>query len=117
MRFSLSFGGPAQEGGGGGFLIVSGLVLLLGMPLKPAVGTSMLIISINSLVGFIGHISFSDTFDWRFVSVFTLLAIAGIVAGNFISGKISESKLRSVFGWFLIVMAAWILAQEIYAGL
>lgn len=104
-------------GGGGGFLIVSGLVLLLGMPVKPAVGTSMLIISLNSWVGFIGHITFAQSFDWLFVSLFTLLAMAGIVLGNLLSRAISESKLKTVFGWFLIAMAAWILAQEVYKGL
>ncbi len=104
-------------GGGGGFLIVSALVLLLGMPVKQAVGTSMLIISINSIIGFIGHVSLGADIDWKFISVFTALAIGGIIIGNLISGLFSEARLRKVFGWFLAVMAAYILMQEIIEGL
>ncbi|MDZ4847133.1 MAG: sulfite exporter TauE/SafE family protein [Chitinophagales bacterium] len=104
-------------GGGGGFLIVSALVLLLGMTVKSAVGTSMLIISINSAIGFIGHLSLGKQIDWKFISIFTAIAIGGIVIGNILSGKISETKLRTVFGWFLIVMATSILGMEIYRGM
>lgn len=104
-------------GGGGGFLIVSALVLMLGMTVKSAVGTSMLIISINSAIGFIGQLTLAEPIDWKFLCVFTALAIGGIVMGNVLSGKISETKLRTVFGWFLIVMATYILGMEIYRGL
>lgn len=104
-------------GGGGGFLIVSALVLLLGMSVKSAVGTSMIIISVNSIIGFIGHISLGGDIDWKFISVFTVLAIGGIIIGNLISGLFPESMLRKVFGWFLVVMAAYILMQEIIEGM
>lgn len=104
-------------GGGGGFLIVSALVLLLGMQVKSAVGTSMLIISINSVIGFIGHASLGSAIDWKFISIFTALAIGGIIIGNLISSLFSEGRLRKIFGWFLVVMAAYILMQEIIKGL
>jgi hypothetical protein len=104
-------------GGGGGFLIVSALVLLLGMTVKSAVGTSMVIISINSVIGFAGHASMGTAVDWKFLTTFTALEIAGIIIGNLISGLFSEARLRRIFGWFLIVMAASILGMEIFKGL
>lgn len=104
-------------GGGGGFLIVSALVLMLGMTVKSAVGTSMLIIAINSAIGFIGHLSLGEKIDWKFIFIFTGIAIGGIVTGNILSGKISEAKLRVAFGWFLLAMAAYILGMEVYKGM
>ena len=99
-------------GAGGGFLLIPVLVLLLGLPMKKAIGTSLLIIAINSLTGFL-----SDTglyaIDWPFLLLVTGIAIGGIFIGRGLSHKISGDKLRKGFGWFLLLMALFILVKEI----
>lgn len=99
-------------GAGGGFLIIPALVLLTGLPFKTAVGTSLFIIGINSLMGFLGDV-LNYVIEWRFLLTITSLAIAGIVIGNLFSRKISAQKLRRIFGWFVLFMGTWILIKEI----
>lgn len=99
-------------GAGGGFLIIPALVLLTGLKFKTAVGTSLFIIAINSLIGFIGDV-LNYTIPWEFLLAITSLAIAGILIGNRISKKISATALRKVFGWFVLVMGCWILVKEL----
>lgn len=100
-------------GAGGGFLIIPALVLLTGLPFKTAVGTSLFVIAINSLVGFLGDV-LNTTMDWPFLLSITLLAIGGILIGNRLSRMISQMKLRKMFGWFVLVMGCWILAKELF---
>jgi uncharacterized membrane protein YfcA len=100
-------------GAGGGFLIIPALVLLTGLPFKTAVGTSLFIIAINSLSGFLGDV-FNYSIDWIFLLSITALAIAGIILGNIISKKIKSDKLRIIFGWFILVMGIWILSKELF---
>jgi uncharacterized membrane protein YfcA len=99
-------------GAGGGFLIIPALVLLTGLKFKTAVGTSLFIIAINSLMGFIGDV-LNYEIPWIFLMSITCLAIFGILMGNRISKKISASRLRKSFGWFVLVMGCWILVREI----
>jgi uncharacterized membrane protein YfcA len=99
-------------GAGGGFLIIPALVLLTGLPFKTAVGTSLFIIAINSLMGFLGDV-LNYTMDWSFLLSITSLAIVGILIGNKLSGSISSFKLRKAFGWFVLAMGCWILIREI----
>lgn len=98
-------------GAGGGFLIIPALVFLTGLKFKTAVGTSLFIIAINSLSGFMGDV-FSSSIDWVFLLSITALAVAGIFIGNVYASKISSIKLRKAFGWLTLVMGIWILVKE-----
>jgi uncharacterized protein len=98
-------------GAGGGFLIIPALVLLTGLPFKQAVGTSLFVIAINSLVGFMGDV-FNTAMDWPFLLSITLLAIGGVLIGNKLSGMVSQIQLRKSFGWFVLVMGCWMLVRE-----
>src|SRR5690606_37805821 len=79
-------------GAGGGFLIIPALVLLAKLPMKMAVGTSLLIIAAKSLIGFLGDVS-NQTIDWNFLIVFTALSVIGIFIGSSLSKKINEKAL------------------------
>lgn len=99
-------------GAGGGFLIIPALVFLTGLKFKTAVGTSLFIIAINSLSGFMGDV-FNLTIDWFFLLSITGLAVVGIFAGNIFANKISSFSLRKAFGWLTLLMGVWILVKEV----
>lgn len=101
-------------GAGGGFLIIPALVLLAKMPMKLAVGTSLFIIAAKSLLGFLGDLHGGETIDWTLLFVFTGLSVGGIFIGSFLSKKIEGSKLKSAFGWFVLVMGVYILIKELF---
>tara|TARA_R110002072_G_scaffold287464_2_gene453089 strand:+ start:5540 stop:6343 length:804 start_codon:yes stop_codon:yes gene_type:complete len=98
-------------GAGGGFLIIPALVLLAKLPMKTAVATSLLIIAVKSLIGFIGDIETMEL-DWNFLMVFSLLSIIGIFAGVKLNQLIDGKKLKKAFGWFVFLMAIYILLKE-----
>lgn len=98
-------------GAGGGFLIIPALVNLLKIPIKTAIGTSLIIIAVNSLMGFgfsLGHYPI----QWTFLLTVTLIAIVGIFIGTYLSTKIEGKKLKPAFGWFVLVMGIYILIKE-----
>jgi uncharacterized membrane protein YfcA len=100
-------------GAGGGFLIIPALVMLSKLPMKMAVGTSLLIIAAKSLIGFIGDVqSAAASMDWMLLFVVSALAIVGIFIGNRLSLKINGAKLKKGFGWFVLVMGIYILIKE-----
>lgn len=99
-------------GAGGGFLIIPALVLLTGLPFKTAVGTSLFIIAINSLVGFLGDV-LNYSMDWKLLLSVTALSVIGILIGDRISKKIPALTLRKSFGWFVLIMGCWILFREL----
>lgn len=99
-------------GAGGGFLYVPALVLWAGLPMKKAVGTSLVIITINSIIGFSGDI-FNIEIEWEFLFIFSALTIIGILIGGYLSKFISNMKLKKGFGWFVLVMAVYILYKEL----
>lgn len=99
-------------GAGGGFLIIPALVVFAKMPMKIAVGTSLLIIAIKSLIGFLGDVS-EQEIDWFFLLVFTIFTIVGILIGMYFNKKISAQKLKKGFGWFVLVMGTLIIIKEI----
>lgn len=101
-------------GAGGGFLIIPALVLLAKLPMKKAVATSLLIIAIKSLIGFIGDVE-NLTIDWTFLLSFTGLSIVGIFVGIYLNQFIDGKKLKKAFGWFVLVMGIYILYKEIVA--
>jgi len=86
-------------GAGGGFLIVPALVLMSGLPMSTAVGTSLTIIALKSLLGFIGDIQIGQPIDWRFLTLFTGIVCVGILVGTRLSGKVSARRTKSSFGW------------------
>ncbi len=98
-------------GAGGGFLIIPVLANLLKLPMKAAVGTSLLIISTNSLVGFVFSIAHTAV-HWHFLLTITFIAIAGILIGSFLSAKIEGKKLKPAFGWFVLAMGIYIIIKE-----
>ncbi|HTN45811.1 MAG TPA: sulfite exporter TauE/SafE family protein [Flavipsychrobacter sp.] len=98
-------------GAGGGFLIIPALVNLLKMPMKTAVGTSLLIIAINSLTGFAFSLA-QASIQWTFLISVALIAISGILIGSYLSTKIDGKKLKPAFGWFVLVMGIYILLKE-----
>ncbi len=98
-------------GAGGGFLIIPALVMFSKLPIKTAVGTSLSIIAVNSLIGFIGDLQ-TRTMDWRFLLLFTALAVVGILAGTKLASFVPSKKLKPAFGWFVLVMGVYILAKE-----
>ena len=100
-------------GAGGGFLIIPALVLLSKLPMKQAVGTSLLIIAAKSLIGFTGDLS-NYTMDWKLLLPVTALAIAGIFIGDALSKKIDGNKLKKGFGWFVLVMGVYIIVKELF---
>jgi uncharacterized protein len=99
-------------GAGGGFLIIPALVFLTGLPFKTAVGTSLFIIAINALVGFLGD-ALNYPMDWPFLFTISSLAIGGILVGNQWQKKISALRLRIAFGWLVLLMGSWIILREI----
>lgn len=99
-------------GAGGGFLIIPALVLLAKLPMKKAVATSLLIISIKSLIGFIGDVE-NLTIDWLFLTKFTGLSIIGIFIGVRLNKFIDAKKLKKGFGWFVLIMGVYILVKEL----
>ena len=101
-------------GAGGGFLIIPALIFLFCLPVKQAIGTSLLIISINNLLGFTGDI-FHTTINWGLLLSVTAVAVLGIFIGSKIGEKIHGEKLKKGFGWFVLIMGIYILIKEIAA--
>ncbi len=99
-------------GVGGGFLIIPALVLWTGLPMKKAVGTTLLIIAVKSLIGFLGDIE-NLTIDWVFLLSFTSISVIGIFLGIYLSNFIDGKKLKKSFGWFVLIMGIYILIIEV----
>ncbi len=101
-------------GAGGGFLIIPALVLLAGLPMKQAVGTSLVIIALKSLIGFTGDLGAGQPIDYGFMLLFSAFAIVGILAGSYLSRYISNEKLKPAFGWFVLIMGVYIVIKEVF---
>ena len=105
-------------GAGGGFLLVPALALLGGLPMPVAVGTSLVVISMQSFAGFAGHLA-GESIDWKLAGMVTGAAVVGSIIGGLLTSRIEPATLRKAFGWFVLVMAAVVLAEEasIWLGL
>lgn len=101
-------------GAGGGFLIVPTLLFFVKTPMKMAVGTSLFIVSSQSLIGFIGDIMGNQIIDWELLQLFTLASIIGIFIGSFLSKKVEDEKLKTGFGWFVLAMGIYIIIKELF---
>lgn len=99
-------------GAGGGFLVVPALVLLAGLPMTAAVGTSLLVIAMKSFAGLGGYLT-SVSLDWPLVAAVTAAAIAGSFVGIRLTSVVPERALRKGFGVFVLFMGAFVLSQEL----
>lgn len=99
-------------GAGGGFLVVPALVLLGGLPIQLAVGTSLVVIAMKSFAAFAGYAS-TVTIDWSTGASISLAAVLGSVGGSLLAHHVQPKALRVTFGWFVIAMAIFILGQEV----
>jgi uncharacterized membrane protein YfcA len=100
-------------GAGGGFLLIPTLVLVLGMPMREAIGTSLLIIALNSLIGFLGDLG-HFTIDWLFLLKVTLIAVGGIVVGGMVGKNVESDQLKRGFGWFVLAVGILIICRELF---
>ena len=101
-------------GAGGGFLIIPALVLFAKLPMKKAVGTSLLIIAAKSLIGFIGDVQrYGDQLDWTLLLTVTAIAVFGIFIGIYLNKFIDGKKLKKGFGWFVLLMAVYIIGKQL----
>lgn len=98
-------------GAGGGFLIIPALVLLSKLPMKEAVGTSLVIIAAKSLIGFLGE-GGDAVIDWFLLASVSAFASGGIFIGLYLSKKIDGAKLKPIFGWFVLMMGIYIILKE-----
>lgn len=99
-------------GAGGGFLLIPALVVLMKLPMKEAIGTSLFIIALNSLIGFLGDIG-RYAIDWSLIIIITSIAIGGIFIGSYFNKKVDSEKLKKGFGWFILIMGIYIIVKEI----
>lgn len=100
-------------GAGGGFILIPAFVLVLKFNMRKAIGTSLMIIAVNSLVGFLGDVS-AYAVDWKTLLSITALACFGIFIGSFFNKKIAGDQLKRTFGWFVLCIGVIVLVKEIY---
>lgn len=100
-------------GAGGGFLIIPALVVMAKLPMKRAVATSLVIIAVKSLIGFIGDVENLEI-DWSFLLIFTTISVAGIFLGIRLNRFIDGKKLKKGFGGFVLLMGIYIFWKEIF---
>lgn len=98
-------------GVGGGFLIIPALVLLLGLEMTAAVGTSLVIIVVNSLAGFAAHAG--EALDYEVAAAFTLAAVAGSLAAARVASQLPADRMRRWFSYVVLVVAAFVAVQAL----
>lgn len=102
-------------GAGGGFLIIPTLVFKCNLPVKKAIGTSLLIIAVNSIIGFMGDLTINySIINWIFLLKFTSLALVGIFIGNYLTRFVDSNKLKKGFGWFTLIMGVIVMVNELF---
>ena len=100
-------------GAGGGFLIIPALVLLAGLEMKIAVGTSLIIIALKSIIGFGGDLIGGFQTDWILVFYIMSATLVGVLVGNFLSQKFTGEQLKKYFGIMVLVIGFYIVAEQI----
>jgi len=101
-------------GAGGGFVIVPALIFFTGLDIKKAVGTSLFIIAINTATGFISDYSSGVQYDWSFLFKLISVTVAGMLFSSLLTTRISNNKLRRVFGITILVIGCWIVIKELF---
>lgn len=99
-------------GAGGGFIIVPVLLFFVRLNFKKAIGTSLCIVAVNSLVGFTGNIG-QQNIDWKFLLIISSICGIGILLGSLLSNKIPSKKLKPAFGWFTLAAGIFVLIKEV----
>lgn len=99
-------------GVGGGFLIVPALVMLVGLPMQQAVGTSLIIIAMNSLAGLLGHLG-ENSLDWMLIAVFAIAGILGTFTGTRLAQRIPSKYLQRLFAIFIIILGSFLLVDNL----
>jgi hypothetical protein len=99
-------------GAGGGFLVVPALVLLGGLPMTTAIGTSLVVISMKSFAGFAGYLG-HVSIDWKLAALVTVMAVLGSFVGSRLAGQIHQDRLRKGFAWFVVAMGAFMLVKQL----
>lgn len=100
-------------GAGGGFIIIPALMIFGHLEMKKAVGISLVIVAISSLIGFTGDLSHT-TMNWQLLGIVTAIAVIGVFVGHFLASFVSGVKLKHGFGWFIMVMGSLILIMELF---
>lgn len=100
-------------GAGGGFLIIPALVFMAGLSMRIAIGTSLMIITLQSLLGFAGDISRGLLIDWSLLMTVTSFAVVGILLGSAVAHRIEEQKLKPAFGWLILIMGIGVLVEQL----
>jgi len=101
-------------GAGGGFLIIPALLFFAKLPMKQAIGTSLLIIFINSSIGFGGDLYIGTPIDYGFLLIISSIAFIGMLIGTQLSKQIDGAKLKPIFGWFVLIMGIYIITKEVF---
>lgn len=99
-------------GAGGGFLIIPSLVLLAGLEMKIAIGSSLLIITLNSLIGFIGDLQSGISIDYMLLTTFLSCSIFGLIIGSKLSSRFSSENLKKIFGYFTLLIGITVIIKE-----
>ncbi len=100
-------------GAGGGFIIVPVLMIFVRLNFKKAIGTSLCIVALNSIIGFLGNLGHQHL-DWMFLIGISAICGVGILLGSLLSNKISSQKLKPAFGWFTLVVGMFVLIKELF---
>ncbi|HRK07457.1 MAG TPA: sulfite exporter TauE/SafE family protein [Pseudobdellovibrionaceae bacterium] len=100
-------------GAGGGFLIIPALVILVGLPMRVAVGTSLIIIAVKSLLGFLGDVQTQANLQWGLLLSLSAVALVGMALGLKLAPRVPEAKLKRGFGWMVLLMGALIMADQL----
>ena len=101
-------------GAGGGFLIIPALIFFASLSMKQAIGTSLFIIAINAIIGFVGDLVNKVQMNFKFLLLFAAIAVVGIFVGTYLSKKIDGNKLKPAFGWFVLIAGIYIITKEIF---
>jgi uncharacterized membrane protein YfcA len=102
-------------GAGGGFMIVPALTLVVGLPIATAVGTSLLVITANSVAGVAGHLH-GVTLDWGLTAAVAAAAVTGSLVGGVLVRRVDATALRKAFGWLVLAMGTFVLGQQLASG-
>jgi uncharacterized membrane protein YfcA len=102
-------------GAGGGFIIIPALVLLAGLDMKIAVGTSLIIIAFKSIIGFSSDYINGSEIDWIFILYVMLATVFGVIIGNYFSKKLTSNQLKNFFGKMILIIGTYIVIEQIFS--
>lgn len=100
-------------GAGGGFLMVPALIYFAHLPMRRALGTSLVLVAANSFIGFLGDVHSNANMDWKFLLLFSAFSIAGVFTGTYLQRHIHAGQLKKYFGWFILLVAVLMVVKEL----